>query len=162
MSEEPRRFVGVQIGPAPFVDEGVDTVLDTLQNRVGVNVLMLGTVSWLGLKSGRSISHEVDGWPDHGIAEPLDVQGGSYLHPRPELYRTTFLSDFRAPDDGMRGKDIIEIENISHASALKLGAGDDDVMVTDTGVLLEVDGAGGGFDTLTIDRSKQRAAINGS
>ncbi|SVB72313.1 uncharacterized protein METZ01_LOCUS225167, partial [marine metagenome] len=35
----------------------VDTVLDTLKDRVGINVLMLGTVSWLGLKSGRSISH---------------------------------------------------------------------------------------------------------
>ena len=39
------RFVGIQISPISFVDEGVDTVLDTLQNRVGVNVLMLGTVS---------------------------------------------------------------------------------------------------------------------
>ena len=51
------RFVGIQISPISFVDEGVDTVLDTLKDRVGINVLMLGTVSWLGLKSGRSISH---------------------------------------------------------------------------------------------------------
>ena len=55
------KFVGVQISPISFIDEGVDTVLDTLQNRVGVNVLLIGTVSWLGLKSGRSVSWKIDG-----------------------------------------------------------------------------------------------------
>ena len=44
------KFVGIQVSPISFIDEGVDVVLDTLQNRIGVNVLMLGTVSWLGLK----------------------------------------------------------------------------------------------------------------
>ncbi|NNF27734.1 MAG: hypothetical protein HKN73_10985, partial [Gemmatimonadetes bacterium] len=69
MTPSEERFVGIQISPISFVDEGVDAVLDTLQNRVGVNVLMLGTVSWLGLKSGRSISHELDSWPAHGVPE---------------------------------------------------------------------------------------------
>jgi hypothetical protein len=109
MGEETDRFVGVQVGPAPFVDEGVDTVLDTLSDRVGVNAILLGTVSWLGLKIGRSISWKLDGWPDHGVPEPADVQGGSYLTPRPELYRTTFLTNFRAPDEGMKGKDILDM-----------------------------------------------------
>ena len=39
--ESKNPFVGIQVSPISFVDEGVDTVLDTLQNRVGVNVLML-------------------------------------------------------------------------------------------------------------------------
>ncbi len=109
MSAPEDSLVGIQVGPAPFVDEGVDEVHDTLQSRVGINAILLGTVSWLGLKIGRTISWEVDGWPDHGIPEPADVQGGSYLKPRPELYRTTFLSDFRAPDEGMKGRDIIDM-----------------------------------------------------
>jgi hypothetical protein len=109
MSHGTDPLVGIQVGPAPFVDEGVDAVLDTLQDRVGVNAILLGTVSWLGLKIGRSISWKVDGWPDHGISEPADVQGGSYLNPRPELYSGTFLRDFRAPDEGMRGKDILDM-----------------------------------------------------
>ena len=109
MSNGTDSLVGIQVGPVPFVDEGVDTVLDTLQDRVGINAILLGTVSWLGLKIGRSISWKVDGWPDHGISESADVQGGSYLSPRPELYRTTFLSDFRAPDEGMKGKDILDM-----------------------------------------------------
>ena len=65
------KFVGIQISPISFIDEGIDNVLDTLQKRVGVNVLLIGTVSWLGLKSGRSVSWEIDGWPDHGIPEPF-------------------------------------------------------------------------------------------
>ncbi len=51
-----KKFVGIQISPISFIDEGVETVLETLQERAGVNVLMIGTVSWLGLKAGRSIS----------------------------------------------------------------------------------------------------------
>ena len=102
-------LVGIQIGPISFVDEGVDQVLDTLQERAGVNALLLGTVSWLSLKIGRSISWQIDGWPDHGIPEPGDVQGGSYLKFRPEYYRNTPITNFRAPDAGMEGKDILEM-----------------------------------------------------
>ena len=66
-----QRFVGIQVSPISFVYEGVENVLDTLQQRVGINVLMIGTVSWLGLKAGRSISYKLDGWPDHGVPEPI-------------------------------------------------------------------------------------------
>ncbi len=109
MSDRPDKFVGMQIGPISFVDEGVDHVLDTLQDRVGVNVLLLGTVSWLGLKIGRSISAGIDGWPDHGVPEASEVRGGSYLTPRPEYYANTFISNFRAPDEQMRDRDILEM-----------------------------------------------------
>ncbi|MDG2283668.1 MAG: hypothetical protein P8L45_11130 [Longimicrobiales bacterium] len=103
------RFVGIQISPISFVDEGVDTVLDTLQNRVGVNVLMLGTVSWLGLKSGRSISHELDGWPDHGVPEPYQMRGGAYFDPDPRYYEGTFMADYRSRDPEFAGKDVLKM-----------------------------------------------------
>ena len=103
------RFTGIQISPISFVDEGVDTVLDTLQNRVGVNVLMLGTVSWLGLKSGRSISHEVDGWPDHGVPEPYQMRGGAYFDPDPRYYHGTFMADYRSKDPEFADKDILKM-----------------------------------------------------
>ena len=60
IKKEKDKFVGIQISPISFIDEGIDNVLDTLQKRVGVNVLLIGTVSWLGLKSGRSVSWEID------------------------------------------------------------------------------------------------------
>ena len=103
------RFVGIQISPISFVDEGVDTVLDTLQNRVGVNVLMLGTVSWLGLKSGRSISHELDGWPDHGVPKPYQMRGGAYFDPDPRYYADTFMADYRSKDPEFADKDVLEM-----------------------------------------------------
>ena len=91
-----------------FVDEGIDTVLDTLQQRVGVNVLMIGTVSWLGLKAGRSISHKLDGWPDHGVPEPIEMKGGAYFTPHPEYYAHTAIKDFRAKDEVTAGFDVLE------------------------------------------------------
>ena len=103
------KFVGIQISPISFIDEGVDNVLDTLQQRIGVNVLMIGTVSWLGLKAGRSISHQLDGWPDHGVPEPLTMKGGAYFNPHPEFYANTMIKDFRAQDEIMRGIDILEL-----------------------------------------------------
>ena len=54
------------MAPVNFVDEGVEPLLDMLADRFGINALMIGTVSWLGLKVGRRVSHELEGWPDHG------------------------------------------------------------------------------------------------
>ena len=85
-----RNFIGMQLGPISLVDEGVDNLLDTMCERIGINVMFLSTVSWLGLKIGRSISWEIDGWPDHGIPESTKVEGGSYLKPRPQYYQNTF------------------------------------------------------------------------
>jgi hypothetical protein len=102
------KFVGIQVSPISFVDEGIDTVLDTLQQRVGVNVLMIGTVSWLGLKVGRSISHKLDGFPDHGVPEPSPLQGGAYVKTRPEYYRKTIIDDYENRDPLMAGFDVLE------------------------------------------------------
>ena len=38
-------FIGIQIGPVSFIDEGVETVLDTLQEKAGVNALVSGVVA---------------------------------------------------------------------------------------------------------------------
>ena len=108
MNSDPNdKFVGIQISPISFIDEGVETVLDTLQDRVGVNVLMIGTVSWLGLKSGRSISYQLDGWPDHGVPEPFAMRGGAYFDPDPRYYSNTLIKDYKANDEEMTGRDIL-------------------------------------------------------
>ena len=109
IKKEKDKFVGIQISPISFIDEGIDNVLDTLQKRVGVNVLLIGTVSWLGLKSGRSVSWEIDGWPDHGIPEPFSMKGGAYFDPDPKFYNKTFIKDFKAQDKEMKDKDILKM-----------------------------------------------------
>ncbi len=100
-------LIGMQISPISFIDEGVEACLDTLQNRCGVNALMIGTISWLGLKVGRRISHALEGWPDHGVAAPYTMRGGAYFETRPEYYASTFIRDFRSRDPEMAGRDIL-------------------------------------------------------
>ncbi len=102
-------FIGIQISPISFIDEGVDEILDTLQQRVGVNVLLIGTISWLGLKVGRRISHALEGWPDHGVPAPYSMEGGSYIKVRPEYYSGTFIRDFASRDPEMAGRDILDL-----------------------------------------------------
>jgi hypothetical protein len=101
-------MVGIQISPISFIDEGIDAVLATLQERVGVNTLLIGTVSWLGLKAGRSISHALDGWPDHGVTEPIAMKGGAYYEPDPSYYAHTAIKEFRARDELTAGFDVLE------------------------------------------------------
>ena len=52
MSPTANRFVGIQISPVSFVDEGVEPLLDLLKGRFGIDTLLIGTISWLGLKAG--------------------------------------------------------------------------------------------------------------
>jgi hypothetical protein len=106
---KPDPFVGIQISPISFIDEGVDQVLDTLQTRLGINVLMIGTISWLGLKVGRRISHQLEGWPDHGTPAPYAMQGGAYTAVRPEYHANTFIKDFASRDPEWAGRDVLEL-----------------------------------------------------
>ncbi len=109
MKEQKDKFVGVQIGPISFVDEGVAPLLDQLTGRFGINVLLLGTISWLGLKVGRRISWQLEGWPNHGKQEPYELKGGSYTRSHMEYYGNTFIRNFDNPDPGLEGQDILEM-----------------------------------------------------
>jgi hypothetical protein len=109
MANPEEKFVGVQISPISFIDEGVEPLLDMFQERFGINALMIGTISWLGLKVGRRISWELEGWPDHGVSEPYTMQGGSYLEYHPAYYGNTFIGSFRAQEPEMEGRDILEM-----------------------------------------------------
>jgi hypothetical protein len=105
----PSPLVGLQISPICFLDEGVAPLLDTLQGRFGINTLMIGTISWMGLKVGRSAAAAQDGWPDHGVAEPYALTGGSYIRHRPQYYRRTIIDGFRTRDAAFEGKDILDL-----------------------------------------------------
>ena len=108
MAEANEKFVGIQISPISFVDEGVEGALDTLRERVGVNVLLIGTISWLGLKVGRRVSWKLDGWPDHGKPDATPLKGGAYTTPHLEYYARTSIKAFRAQDDALQGVDVLE------------------------------------------------------
>jgi hypothetical protein len=103
------KFVGIQISPVSFIDEGVGPLLDTLKERFGINVLLIGTISWLGLKVGRRISWKIDGWPDHGAQDAQPLKGGSYIAEHPEYYHNTFIQRFRAPDEEFENVDVLDM-----------------------------------------------------
>ena len=83
-------FVGIQIGAISFVDEGVEQVLDILQEKAGVNALLISALSWSIGNAGRAAF----GFPDHGVQEPDNLSGGAFFEPDPRYYNKTFMSDF--------------------------------------------------------------------
>ena len=94
------RTVGIQVGAVSFVDEGVDQVLDILQDRGAVDTLFLTTFTYGRGLSGRQIPGHP--FPDHGSRETDEktFHGGNYATPHPEFYRDTVLRQTRAPDFG--------------------------------------------------------------
>ncbi|HEV2246528.1 MAG TPA: twin-arginine translocation signal domain-containing protein, partial [Terriglobia bacterium] len=60
-----KKVVAIQVPAVSFSDEGVDKVLDTLQERAGVNTLMIAVFSYGRGIEGRQIpGHPL---PDHGV-----------------------------------------------------------------------------------------------
>jgi len=59
-----KRFIGIQVGAVSFVDEGADRVLDILQERAGVNALMLAVFTYGRGIAGRQVPGQP--LPDHG------------------------------------------------------------------------------------------------
>src|SRR6266849_6544255 len=107
MVDGAEKFVGSQISPISFHDEGIATLLYTLSGRFGINVLLVGTISWLGLKVGRRISWRIEGWPERGPHQPSPPQAGSYTHEHPEYFRNTFIWNRRWQDEELRDVDIL-------------------------------------------------------
>jgi hypothetical protein len=104
-AKAPAKLVGIQVGAVSFVDEGVEAVLDTLQERARVNTLFLAVFSYGRGIAGRQVPGQP--FPDHGKQEEdRDFHGGNYATPHPEFYRQTVLKDVRAPDHG--DLDILE------------------------------------------------------
>ncbi len=95
-----RKMIGIQVGAVSFVDEGVEQVLDLLQERGAVNTIFLTTFTYGRGLAGRQIPGQP--FPDHGAQESDEkfFHGGNYATPHPEFYRDTVLKETRAPDHG--------------------------------------------------------------
>jgi hypothetical protein len=98
-----KNFVGIQIGAISFVDEGVEAVLDILQEKAGVNALLISAVSWSRGNAGRAAY----GFPDHGAQEPDHLKGGAFYNPDPLYYGSTDHKSFMAPDPLYKGFDTL-------------------------------------------------------
>jgi len=90
--------VAIQVGAVSFTDEGVDAVLDVVQEAARVNTLFLATPTWVRGTGGRAVpGHPL---PDHGVQEyDLDFHGGDYARAHAEYYGGTILPPVpRAPE----------------------------------------------------------------
>jgi hypothetical protein len=99
-NQKRQKLIGIQVGAVSFVDEGVDQVLDILQERGGVNAIFLATFTYGRGIAGRQVSGQP--LPDHGKQEYDERQfhGGNYATPHPQFYANTSLKQTRAPDFG--------------------------------------------------------------
>jgi hypothetical protein len=89
------KMIGIQIGAISFVDEGVNKVLDVLQERGQVNTLFLSTFTDDVGTGGRQIKSRP--LPDHGKQEYDDFHGGELRHTaRAVLYRHS-LQGYKSP-----------------------------------------------------------------
>jgi hypothetical protein len=99
-SKSEKKAVAIQIPAVSFSDEGVDKVLDTVQERAGVNTLLIAVFSYGRGIEGRQIpGHPL---PDHGVQkyDTDTFHGGDYAEVHPEYYQGTIFRNFRAPDLG--------------------------------------------------------------
>jgi hypothetical protein len=93
------KFIAIQAGAVSFVDEGVDKVLDIVQQSAGVNAMMLATFSYGNGIAGRAVPGQP--LPDHGAQHyDADRKGGDFAEVHSQYYRDTVFRDFRAPDVG--------------------------------------------------------------
>ncbi len=95
-----KKFIGIQVGAVSFADEGVEKVLDTLQEKARVNALMLAVFTYGRGIAGRQLPGQP--LPDHG-AQEYDIKtfhGGSYAAVHAQFYGKSIFKDFHAPDLG--------------------------------------------------------------
>ena len=94
------RTIGIQIGAVSFADEGVEPVLDILQEKASVNTLFIAAFTFGRGIAGRQIPGQP--LPDHG-KQQYDTgtfHGGSYAALHSQYYADTPLKNLRAPDLG--------------------------------------------------------------
>lgn len=96
-------FVGIQVGAISFIDEGVAPTLDRFVKSGGVNALCISALSWSRGNAGRALSQ----FPDHGVAEADDLQGGAFFDHDPRYFEATPLRHLKAPDPLYQGFDTL-------------------------------------------------------
>ena len=92
-----KNVVAIQVKPFCWVDEGIDKVLDTLQEKGNVNTVFVYTYDY-------DLSHIVKGGtkplPDHGkYSSNTPRQGGAFYDYDLKYFRDTTLTDFRSHDE---------------------------------------------------------------
>jgi hypothetical protein len=92
-----KNFVAIQVKPYAWVDEGIDQLLDNIQNKGDVNTVWAYTYDYSEERMTRNGTIPL---PDHGKPGSPEFVGGAFYDYDPKYFRDTFLKDFRSPDYG--------------------------------------------------------------
>lgn len=90
-------FVGIQVKPFAWVDEGIDQLLDTIQSKGNVNTVFVYTYDG---DPNRTTKGGAIPLPDHGKYGANQLRmGGAFFDYDPKYFRNTTLTDFRSFDE---------------------------------------------------------------
>jgi hypothetical protein len=112
-------FVALQVKPFSWVDEGVDKVLDNLQQRGNVNTIFAYTFDY---EESRLRKDGPVPLPDHGV-EGGELVGGAFYDYASKYFDNTILKDFRSQDYG-KFNVIAEVAPKAHARGMDFFAWD--------------------------------------
>ena len=97
LTKNRKNFVGIQVKPYAWVDEGIDQLLDNLQQKGNVNTVWAYTYDYSEARMTRTSGIPR---PDHGVDGSPEFVGGAFYDYDPKYFRTSILKEFRAPDYG--------------------------------------------------------------
>ena len=92
-----KNFVAIQVKPFAWKDEGIEQLLDNVQNKGAVNTIWAYTYDFDERHMTRNGPIPL---PDHGVPGGPQFYGGAYYDYDPKYFRDTILREFRAPDYG--------------------------------------------------------------
>jgi hypothetical protein len=92
-----KNYVAIQVRPYAWQDEGIDRLLDNIQQKGAVNTVWAYTFDYSGRRLFKDGSPRL---PDHGINGGPELVGGAYYNYDPKYFRNTTLQNFRSPDYG--------------------------------------------------------------
>lgn len=96
LTKSQKKFAAIQVKPFSWVDEGVDQVLDNLQEKGNVNTIFAYTFDYEETRLRKTGAVPM---PDHGV-EGGPLVGGAFYDYAPKYFAGTFLKDFRSRDFG--------------------------------------------------------------
>ena len=91
-----RKCVAIQVRGYAWIDEGVEPILDNIQNKGDVNTIWAYT---FGYGEARLQKNGPIPLPDHGVSGTT-VTGGAFYTYDPKYFENTMVRDFRCPDYG--------------------------------------------------------------
>src|ERR1035437_9826108 len=92
-----KNFVGIQVKPFAWMDEGIDRLLDTVQNTGNVNTVFVYTFDG---DPNRTVEGGAIPLPDHGkYGSGKPRMGGAFYDYDQKYFRGTTLKDFRSNDE---------------------------------------------------------------